>query len=66
MPNLIELTIARIKRAAGLTDEQMQALMPHGPNSPEHYVGGIVQGVPDKRSWAEKEYEKDNEGWNRV
>ena len=66
MPNLIELTIARIKRAAGLTDEQLATLMPYGPNDPRHHVGGIVQGVPDKRSWAEHEHEKDNEGWNRV
>ena len=66
MQNPTASVIARIKQLAGLTDKQLDALMPNGPHSVDHHVGGISQGVADKRSRAEQEHAKDTEGWEHV
>lgn len=55
--------LVKILKILGLTKEEYITL--DGDNA-GGFVGGLIRSETDKRSWAEKENERDNEGWEVV
>ena len=53
-----------IRRMAGWTPAQASAAMPtHGKNT---YAGVMIRPQTDDRTWAQREFERDHQGWERV
>lgn len=61
MINPIKSVAATIKRLLQVDDKVINALMPHGDSSPQHYIGGY--DMLDGKSEVEAMYERDTDGW---
>ena len=59
--------IRDILRRLGLTEKQANAVLPHGVDSNEGYpVGMMTDAQNDGKTWAQREYEKDNRGFRPI
>ena len=52
-----------IKRMAGWTDKQASAAM---PKDGYQYPGVTIRPEVDDKSWAQREYERDHQGWDKA
>lgn len=64
---LVSPVVAIIKRLFHMTDEQLSVLMPTGPDSPAHLIGGIIDFDAENEGEREKQARKNAaEGWRVV
>lgn len=54
-----------IKRMAGWTDKQASAALTPGVNGAT-FPGVAIRPHTDDKTWAQREYERDHQGWERV
>ncbi len=51
------------KRIAGWTPAQASAALTPAPNT---FPGVAIRPQTDDKTWAQREYERDHQGWERV
>lgn len=60
---MVRSNLVKILRALGLTKAEYIAL---NADDAQGFASVLITSTRDKRTWAEKEAERDNEGWTIV